>query len=289
MTPEKNIAGNQSLLDDIIDALEIERDSNGEVEVPRGLVENLARKPKPATESTPRQSQYARRDTRHAPPHRRIREPETTAPPATTRQNPRGNAPPIAAIAQLDWDTLKNTAKSCQACPLANKRRNVVFGAGNTNAELMFIGEGPGREEDEQGVPFVGPAGALLTKMINAMRFQRSEVYIANILKCRPPGNRNPEDPEVEQCVPFLLRQIEIVSPKVIVLLGAVPLKHLMGKTGITRLHGNWMEFRGIRVMPTFHPAYLLRTPEAKKHAWQDLQKVMDVLGKTPRAPTARR
>ena len=144
----------------------------------------------------------------------------------------------------------------------------------------MFIGEGPGADEDAQGIPFVGRAGELLTKMIKAMTFDRSEVYIANIVKCRPPENRNPSDEEAEVCIPFLKRQIELVNPKVIVLLGAVPLKYLMGKTGISRMRGTWMEYKGIQVMPTYHPAYLLRNPGAKKDVWQDLQEVMSVLGR---------
>jgi DNA polymerase len=157
-----------------------------------------------------------------------------------------------------------------------------VFDDGNRNARLMFIGEGPGREEDEQGVPFVGPAGKLLTRMIAAMQFERSEVYIANIVKCRPPRNRNPEDTEAEACLPYLRRQIALVKPEVIVLLGAVPLRHLLGESGINRLHGRWYEFEGIPVMPTFHPAYLLRVDQRKRDAWEDLKKVMERLGKDP-------
>jgi len=194
---------------------------------------------------------------------------------------PSGMSPAdLAAIAQMDIQTLHNSAKSCNRCPLYQWRKNLVFGAGNPNAELMFIGEGPGRDEDEQGVPFVGEAGQLLTRMINAMQFTRSDVYITNIVKCRPPKNRNPEQEEANACIAFLKRQIELIQPKVIVLLGAVPLQFLMNKTGITRTRGQWLEYNGIQVMPTFHPAYLLRNPAARKDVWSDLQLVMQLFGK---------
>lgn len=177
-------------------------------------------------------------------------------------------------------EQLRKCAMECFHCPLANTRTNVVFGDGNEQAELMFIGEGPGADEDAQGIPFVGKAGELLTKMIRAMRYDRSEVYIANIVKCRPPGNRNPSDEEAAACIPFLKNQIRLVKPKAIVLLGAVPLKYLMKQTGISRLRGTWLDYNGIRVMPTFHPAYLLRNPAAKGDVWRDLQQVMAYLGK---------
>lgn len=183
-------------------------------------------------------------------------------------------------LSGMGWEELQQCAMQCSACPLASTRMNVVFGCGAVQTDLMFIGEGPGADEDAQGIPFVGRAGELLTKMIKAMTFDRSEVYIANIVKCRPPENRNPSDEEAEVCIPFLKRQIELVNPKVIVLLGAVPLKYLMGKTGISRMRGTWMEYKGIQVMPTYHPAYLLRNPGAKKDVWQDLQEVMSVLGR---------
>ena len=183
-------------------------------------------------------------------------------------------------LSSLDFPQLRQCISNCSACPLAPLRTNLVFGCGNESAELMFIEEGPGAEEDAQGIPFVGRAGELLTKMIKAMKYEREEVYIANIVKCRPPGNRNPEDNEAAACLPILKRQIELVAPKAIVLLGAVPLKYLMEQTGISRLRGNWMDYRGIPVMPTYHPAYLLRNPAAKADVWKDLQKVMAFLGK---------
>ena len=181
----------------------------------------------------------------------------------------------------MDMNALLAAARTCSGCPLRAKRTNLVFGAGSPMADLMFIGEGPGREEDLQGVPFVGEAGQLLTKMINAMKFSRSEVYIANIVKCRPPENRAPEDDEAAACLPFLRRQVELVNPKAIVLLGAVALKYFLGKNGITRNRGHWHDYKGIKVMPTFHPAYLLRNPKAKKEVWADLQKVMALFGKS--------
>ncbi|MFA6103992.1 MAG: uracil-DNA glycosylase [Victivallaceae bacterium] len=191
-------------------------------------------------------------------------------------------APPAGKVAveNLSLNELRAVALNCHLCKLHSKRNTVVFGEGNPRAELMFIGEGPGMEEDMQGRPFVGAAGQLLDKMILAMQYKREDVYIANIVKCRPPNNRNPEEDEAMQCLPYLKRQIELVSPKVIVLLGAVPLLRLLGKTGIMKCRGQWDEYNGIKVMPTFHPAFLLRSPEAKKDVWSDLQQVMQFLGK---------
>jgi len=188
-------------------------------------------------------------------------------------------------VADMPYEALEKKAAACTLCRLHKSRSKPVFGDGSVKAELMFIGEGPGKDEDEQGIPFVGKAGQLLDKMIDAMQFTRREVYIANIVKCRPPENRAPMDDEAEQCLPYLLRQVEIIQPKVIVLLGAVPLKYVLGLEGITKIRGNWKEFKGIRVMPTLHPAYLLRKPEAKKDAWDDLQKVMVVFGKKYKGP----
>jgi DNA polymerase len=173
---------------------------------------------------------------------------------------------------------------ACTRCKLAGGRTNLVFGVGNPRAELMFVGEGPGADEDRQGEPFVGRAGQLLTKMIEAMGFRREEVYIANVVKCRPPGNRNPEPDEMDACEPFLRRQIAAVRPRAIVALGKIAAQRLLADpTPISRLRGRWFEVDGVRVMPTFHPAYLLRSPEEKKKAWEDLQLVMKELGRTPR------
>ena len=183
-------------------------------------------------------------------------------------------------FANMDLAALENVAQVCQKCPLGQSRNKLVFGEGSPNADLMFIAEGPGYYEDQQGHPFVGKAGDLLTKMITAMQFTREEVYIGNILKCRPPNNRNPTPEEAAACLPYLYRQIELIDPKVIILLGSVPLKFLLNKTGITRLRGTWFEYKGRQVMPTYHPAYLLRNPSAKRDAWNDLQMVMKVFGK---------
>ena len=165
----------------------------------------------------------------------------------------------------------------CTLCPLHTGRTQVVFGAGSPDADLMFIGEAPGRDEDEQGIPFIGRAGQLLTKIIQAIEFTREDVYIANIGKCRPPNNRAPTPDEMAKCMPFLERQIAIIQPKVICLLGATAVRGLLQvKEGITRLRGRFIEWRGIWVMPTYHPAYLLRNPAGKRDVWDDVQKVRD-------------
>lgn len=208
-------------------------------------------------------------------------------PAGVPRQAVPQNAPAARiAVEGLSMTELRAVALNCRQCKLHSKRNTVVFGEGNPQAELMFIGEGPGFEEDQQGRPFVGAAGQLLDKMIAAMGFSRAEVYIANIVKCRPPNNRNPEEDEATQCLPYLKRQIELVSPKVIVVLGAVPLLWLLNKSGIMKLRGQWTEYQGIKVMPTYHPAYLLRNLSAKKEVWSDLQQVMQVFGKTYKKPS---
>jgi len=169
----------------------------------------------------------------------------------------------------------------CTNCSLHETRTNTVPGQGHPHPEIMFIGEGPGRDEDLQGLAFVGRAGQLLTKMIEAMGFQRDEVFIGNIVKCRPPENRKPMPDEMTTCMPYLLEQIAALQPKVIVALGATAVQGLLDvSTGITKLRGTWMTFEGIDVMPTFHPAYLLRTQKAKKPAWDDLQEVLKRLGR---------
>ena len=168
----------------------------------------------------------------------------------------------------------------CTRCRLHRGRHTVVFGDGNPKAELVFVGEGPGADEDAQGLPFVGRAGKLLTQMIEAMGLQRRDVYICNVVKCRPPENRTPEDDEIRTCSPFLLRQLEVINPKVIVCLGAVAAKTLLETNrGISQFRGQWLEFRGRKLLATYHPAYLLRNPNAKGEVWKDLQKVMAELG----------
>lgn len=179
-----------------------------------------------------------------------------------------------------DIESAASDVKSCQLCPLAKTRTNTVFGVGDVNARLMFIGEAPGRDEDLKGEPFVGRAGALLTKMIKGMGFERGDVYIANIIKCRPPKNRNPEPAEVEKCEPYLKRQIAIIKPEVICALGAVAAQTLLKtKTPISRLRGEFHQYEGTLLLPTFHPAYLLRNPSAKTEAWSDLQMILRKLG----------
>jgi DNA polymerase len=168
----------------------------------------------------------------------------------------------------------------CTRCKLHTTRHKIVFGDGNPNAQVIFVGEGPGADEDAQGLPFVGRAGRLLTQMIEAMGLQRKDVYICNVVKCRPPENRQPEPDEVGTCSPFLLRQIDTIAPKVIVCLGATAAKTLLQTTrGISQFRGEWLEFRGRKLLATYHPAYLLRNPPAKSEVWKDLQKVMAVLG----------
>lgn len=168
----------------------------------------------------------------------------------------------------------------CTRCKLHTTRHKIVFGDGNPKAELVFVGEGPGADEDAQGLPFVGRAGKLLTQMIEAMGLQRKDVYICNVVKCRPPENRQPEEDEVATCSPFLLRQIDVIAPKVIVCLGAVAAKTLLETNrGISQFRGQWLEFRGRKLIATYHPAYLLRNPNAKGEVWKDLQKVMAALG----------
>ncbi len=176
---------------------------------------------------------------------------------------------------------LAEEARSCTKCRLHTKRKQAVFARGNPFAELCFVGEGPGADEDAQGEPFVGKAGQLLDRMIAAMGYQRDEVYICNIVKCRPPENRKPEPDEMAACSPFAVQQIGLVKPKALVALGATAVQAMMGTTeGITRLRGRMKMYKGIPMMPTFHPAYLLRNPDAKREVWADLQEVMKLLGK---------
>jgi DNA polymerase len=182
------------------------------------------------------------------------------------------------------FSSLEQEIKECRACPLAKTRKNAVPGEGNIETDLMFVGEGPGRDEDIQGRPFVGRAGQLLTRIIKAMKFERENVYITNVIKCRPPENRNPRTNEIEKCQRFLLKQIELISPKIIVTMGNIPTRYFLNKTeGITSLRGRFYPYHDIRIMPTFHPSYLVRNEdnkELKKMVWEDMKKVMAVLGK---------
>ncbi|HSW37998.1 MAG TPA: uracil-DNA glycosylase [Acidobacteriota bacterium] len=176
-------------------------------------------------------------------------------------------------------DDVREDLGDCRRCKLARERRNIVFGSGNSGAELMFVGEAPGAEEDAQGLPFVGRAGQLLTKIIESIGIRREEVYIGNILKCRPPGNRNPEPDEIAACEPFLFRQIQAVNPSVICALGAFGSQTLLQTTEtIGRLRGRLLDYRGTKLMATFHPAYLLRNPIEKRKVWEDMSIIRDYL-----------
>lgn len=180
---------------------------------------------------------------------------------------------------KVDWNTLLASIAACRLCPLCETRKNTVAGEGSQNADLMFIGEGPGRDEDASGRPFVGRAGQLLTKMIEAIDMERENVYIANIVKCRPPENRVPNDSEAAACLPYLRAQVALVRPKVIVALGATAAKHVLGPDiRISRDRGVFRESKGVWLIPTYHPAYLLRSPERKRDAWEDFQAIRDKL-----------
>lgn len=189
----------------------------------------------------------------------------------------------FASLARIENDTLlkiREDLGDCTRCKLHKKRNHIVFADGNPNADLVFVGEGPGADEDATGIPFVGRAGKLLTQMIEAMGLQRKDVYICNVVKCRPPENRQPEPDEVTTCSPFLVRQLEVVNPKVIVCLGATAAQTILETTqGISKFRGQWQDFRGKKLLATYHPAYLLRNPAAKADVWKDLQKVMAELG----------
>lgn len=203
----------------------------------------------------------------------------------------RAIAPPVVAAAvslfteveKIKDDTLlriREDIGDCTRCKLHKGRNSIVFGDGNSKARLVFVGEAPGADEDKQGIPFVGRAGKLLTQMIEAMGLQRQDVYICNVVKCRPPENRKPEDDEVSTCSPYLLRQLDVIEPRVLVCLGAVAAQTLLEtKRGISQFRGEWMDWRGHKLMATYHPAYLLRNPAAKADVWKDLQKVMAELG----------
>ena len=193
---------------------------------------------------------------------------------------PKKNVPVTANVKPETLEIILADLEDCNRCLLGSRKKNLVFGRGNPDARLMFIGEAPGFEEDAMGIPFVGVSGQLLSKMIEGMGLSRDDVYIANILKCRPTENRNPLPEEINACFPFLERQIMAVKPDVICTLGAFATQALLGKPeGVSRLRGRFHEYRSIPVMPTFHPAYLLRNPGSKREAWEDLKKIMTVLG----------
>ena len=190
---------------------------------------------------------------------------------------------PLEGSGKVTGETLQSVREDlgeCTRCKLHKTRNKIVFGDGSAKAQLVFVGEGPGADEDAQGLPFVGRAGKLLTQMIEAMGLRRSDVYICNVVKCRPPGNRQPEPDEVQKCSPFLFRQLDVLQPKVIVCLGATAAQTLLQTNrSISHFRGQWMDFRGYKMLATYHPAYLLRNPAAKGEVWKDLQKVMAELG----------
>jgi uracil-DNA glycosylase family 4 len=193
----------------------------------------------------------------------------------------RSTSPALPVLQAVDpsLESIREDIGDCTRCRLHERRTNIVFGEGNPHARLVFVGEGPGSEEDVTGRPFVGRAGQLLDKIIEAIGSRREEVYIANIVKCRPPGNRTPERDEVATCEPFLFRQLAVIKPEAIVALGSPAFQCLMRtRETITRARGEWKDWNGIRVMPTFHPAYLLRSPDKKRETWEDMKKVRDYL-----------
>jgi uracil-DNA glycosylase len=196
---------------------------------------------------------------------------------ASAAATPGGAGDAAARAAELA--ALSAAAAGCTRCRLCEGRRQVVFGAGNSDADLMFVGEGPGAEEDRQGLPFVGSAGELLTRIVQAIEMTRDEVYIANVVKCRPPGNRDPQPDEVAACRGYLERQIALVRPRVIVALGKVATQTLLGNDSpIGRVRGQWFQVQGIPTMVTYHPAALLRNPALKRPTWEDMQQVRDRL-----------
>jgi DNA polymerase len=220
--------------------------------------------------------------------HRRDQPPRTPGP-AFSGAEPETAAdlPPAPAVVPAAFVSNKDEALSairddigdCTRCKLHTGRTNIVFGVGNAESPLMFVGEGPGADEDAQGIPFVGRAGQLLTQIIKAMGYERDAVYIANIVKCRPPGNRAPEPDEIAACEPFLRQQIAAIKPRIIVALGSTATQALLGTTQpISRLRGRFHDLGNVRVMPTFHPSYLLRTPSAKREVWEDMKAVMKAL-----------
>jgi len=242
----------------------------------------------------PKASAAAAATTVTAPPV--VAPPVVAAAPVVERQ--RDNVPedggevagPKAKTGKSGLQVVRDDLGDCKRCKLAPSRTNLVYGVGNPDAELVFVGEAPGADEDAQGEPFVGKAGQLLTKMIEAMGYTRDDVYICNVLKCRPPGNRNPEPDEVASCEPFLKRQLAAIRPRMIVALGKFAAQCLLrDDTPITRLRGGFRSYEGIPLMPTLHPAYLLRDPSKKKLAWEDLKAVNAALARVgihpPRPP----
>ena len=252
-----------------------------------GVPRPLPAKVEPARAASPaRAIEASRVGTPGAPP---ADVPPLYAPPPVDAPSLEARAaPPGGAVGAAGLAVVREELGDCTRCKLAPKRTNIVYGVGDPDAPLVFVGEAPGADEDRTGEPFVGAAGQLLTKMIEAMGLGRQDVYICNILKCRPPGNRNPEPDEIAECEPFLKKQLAAIRPRMIVALGKFAAQCLLRSDApISRLRGQWKQYQGIPLMPTYHPAFLLRTPSAKREVWADLQLVMgrlDELG-IPRRP----
>jgi uracil-DNA glycosylase len=252
------------------------------VSTPRDLAEHLRYFRDIGVEGISRDPAWRRRETAQPPQAANPRAPEPS---------PAGPAPRIIPVVPATLvgtpaerlAALREQIGDCTRCKLHRSRTNLVFGVGSAEARLMFVGEGPGADEDQQGEPFVGRAGQLLTQIIKAMGLTREQVYIANVVKCRPPENRNPEPDEIEACSPFLRAQIELIAPEVIVALGKFAAQTLLGsETPISRLRGQFHDLGPVAVMPTFHPSYLLRNPGAKREVWDDMKLVMARLGISP-------
>jgi uracil-DNA glycosylase family 4 len=234
-----------------------------------------ARRPRAAAAQAPRPPAVAA-SARPAPP-------PAPAPVRPARPVAPPTAGPAGDLAAKELQRIAAVVAACTKCPLHKERTRTVPGQGHPHPEIMFVGEGPGADEDRTGLAFVGAAGQLLTRMIEAMGLTRDEVFIANIVKCRPPGNRPPAPDEMAACLPYLREQIAALKPRVIVALGATALRGLLDlETPISKLRGQWQDFAGIALMPTFHPAYLLRNPPAKHEVWEDLKAALQRIGRTP-------
>ena len=206
---------------------------------------------------------------------------QAAVPEASGAEAPQGSAESLVpAVGTETLEDIRAVLGDCHRCQLGDQRTNLVYGVGSPRARVVFVGEAPGRDEDLQGEPFVGEAGQLLTKIIQAMGLQRQDVYICNVLKCRPPGNRNPQPEEVEACSPYMLRQVKAIGPEVVVALGTFAAQTLLqSREPISKLRGQFHDYHGIPLMPTFHPAFLLRSPEKKREVWIDIKLVMERLG----------
>ena len=245
--------------------------------ISRDLAQHLRYYQDLGVEGLSRDLHWRRREGERKPAQTEASEAVPSTPPAAAPQSP--VIPLTDASAADRLVVIRAELGDCTRCKLHAGRTNLVFGVGNPDADLMFVGEGPGADEDEQGEPFVGRAGQLLTQIIKAMGFARDDVYIANVVKCRPPNNRNPEPDEIAQCSPFLNAQIASIKPKVIVALGKFAAQTMLGtEMPISRLRGRFHEMGENVVMPTFHPSYLLRTPAAKREVWEDMKMVMQRL-----------